>query len=45
MSEQVTEIVTPIRMEYRYTAGTESSTTLRAIKEGRLIGRRCPSCH
>ena len=44
MTEPVTEIVTPIRMEYRYTPGTETSTTLRAIKEGRLIGRRCPSC-
>jgi uncharacterized OB-fold protein len=44
VSEPVTEIVTPIRMEYRYTPGMETSTTLRAIKEGRLIGRKCPSC-
>lgn len=46
MSEQVpvTELITPIRLEYRYTPGKESSDFLRAIKEGSLIGRRCPSC-
>jgi uncharacterized OB-fold protein len=44
MSEQVTEIVTPIRMEYRYTPGTESSAFLRGMKEGKMLGRRCPSC-
>lgn len=40
----VTELVTPIRLEYRYTPGTESSDFLRGMKEGRLLGRRCPSC-
>lgn len=44
MTDQVTEIVTPIRLEYRYTPGTESSAFLRAIKEGKLLGRRCPAC-
>jgi uncharacterized OB-fold protein len=44
MSEPVTEIITPIRMEYRYTPGTESSTFLRGMKEGKMLGRRCPSC-
>lgn len=43
-TEPVREIVTPIRLDYRYTPGTESSATLRGIKEGKLLGRRCPSC-
>lgn len=43
-SEPITEIVTPIRLEYRYTPGTASSQFLRSIKEGKLRGRRCPSC-
>ena len=44
MSEPVGEIITPIRLEYRYTPGVESSAFLRGMKEGRLLGRRCPSC-
>ena len=44
MSETVTGITTPIRMEYRYTPGTATSQFLRAMKEGRFEGRRCPSC-
>jgi len=46
MSDQVpvTELISPIRLEYRYTPGKESSDFLRGIKEGRLTGRRCPSC-
>ncbi len=44
MTEPVSEIITPIKLDYRYTPGTESSRFLRAIKEGRLLGRRCPSC-
>lgn len=44
MTEPVREIITPIRLEYRYTPGTESSAFLRGMKEGKLLGRRCPSC-
>lgn len=44
MTEQVTGIETPIRLEYRYTPGTASSGFLRAIRDGRIVGRRCPSC-
>jgi uncharacterized OB-fold protein len=44
MSEPITGIVTPIKLDYRYTPGTASSQFLRAIKEGRVEGRRCPSC-
>jgi uncharacterized protein len=42
--EPVTGIVTPIRLEYRYTPGTASSQFLRSMKEGKLMGRQCPSC-
>lgn len=45
MTDPVAEIVTPIRLDYRYTPGTESSSFLRGMKEGKLLGRRCPSCH
>jgi uncharacterized OB-fold protein len=44
MTEQITGIVTPIRLDYTYTPGTAPSKFLRAMKEGRLVGRRCPSC-
>ena len=44
MTEPVREIVTPIRLDYRYTPGTTTSAFLRGIKEGKLLGRRCPSC-
>ncbi len=44
MTEPVTEIITPIRMDYRYTPGTVSSDFLRSIKEGKIVGRRCPKC-
>ncbi len=40
----VTGITTPIRLEYRYTPGQASSDFLRAIKDGKVDGRRCPSC-
>ena len=44
MTEPVTGIVTPIRLDYRYTPGRSSSDFLRDIKEGKVSGRRCPSC-
>jgi uncharacterized OB-fold protein len=44
MSEPVTGIVTPIRLDYRYTPGESTSAFLRAMKEGRIVGRRCPRC-
>lgn len=40
----VTGIVTPIRLEYRYTPGTAASMFLRGMKQGEVRGRRCPSC-
>lgn len=44
MSEPVTGFVAPIRLEYQYTAGAASSRYLRAIKQRRIVGQRCPNC-
>ena len=42
--ENITGIIAPIQLDYRYTPGTATSLFLRAMKEGRFEGRRCPSC-
>jgi uncharacterized OB-fold protein len=44
MSEPITEIVTPIRLDYTYTPGESASRFLRAMKDGHIVGRRCPRC-
>lgn len=44
MSEPVTMITTPIRLDYLHTAPESESRFLRATEEGRLIGQRCPVC-
>jgi uncharacterized OB-fold protein len=41
MSE-VKSIVTPIRLEYRFTAGEASQDFLHGLAERKLLGRRCP---
>ena len=43
-TEPVTGIVTPIHLDYTYTPGTAPSQFLRGMKEGRVLGRRCPGC-
>lgn len=40
----VATVRTPIRLEYRYTAGRSQSRFLRALAEGRIVGQRCPVC-
>jgi uncharacterized OB-fold protein len=42
--EPVRSIRTPIRIEYKYTAGQAASRFLRAVAEGRIVGQRCPVC-
>lgn len=44
MSEPVTSIVTPIRLEYRTAAGRALTRYLRGIERGVFLGSRCPSC-
>ena len=44
MSEPVTEIRTPIKLEYTYTAGDVQSQFLRSVAKGQLTGHRCGQC-
>ena len=42
--EMVTGINVPINLKYCYTAGYSTDRFLRQMKEGRIVGQRCPSC-
>ncbi len=44
MENPVEEIQTPIRLDYQYTAGEATARFLRGLKQGRILGQRCPSC-
>jgi len=44
VSEPVLGIITPIRLEYTFTAGRARSRFLRALAERRIVGERCPAC-
>ncbi len=45
MTDAVTTLATPIRVEYAYTAGLAQSWYLKGISEGKFLGQRCPACH
>ena len=38
----VTSVKTPVAMHYNYSVGAGTSTFLRAIRQGRIMGARCP---
>jgi uncharacterized OB-fold protein len=40
--DKVETITCPISLSYNYTAGAATSRFLRALREGRLVGQRCP---
>lgn len=40
----VTTVVTPIRVEYEFTAGLAQSRFLKGVAEGRFLGQCCPKC-
>jgi len=42
--DAVTGIEAPIYLKYNFTAGEATSRFLSAVKEGRLVGQRCPRC-
>jgi uncharacterized OB-fold protein len=42
--EPVTEIITPVSLDYRYAASPEESAFFRGLAEGRILGQRCPVC-
>ena len=44
MSDVVTSIRTPVRLEYEYTAGTATTRFLRGIAAGEFRGQRCTAC-
>jgi len=44
VTDPVTTLATPIRVEYAYTAGLAQSRYLQGIAEGKFIGQRCPKC-
>jgi len=39
---EVKSITTPVRLEYRFTAGSAAQDFLHGLAEGKLRGRRCP---
>jgi uncharacterized protein len=44
VSEPVTVIDTPMRLDYRFTPGRAQSRFLRGMEQGKLLGQRCPQC-
>ncbi|MBP2330593.1 putative OB-fold protein [Kibdelosporangium banguiense] len=44
MTEPVTTMPSPFRMDYTYVAGAGRSVFLRGLAERRLLARRCPVC-
>lgn len=42
--ERVKSILTPVRLEYQYTAGRASTRFLHGMAQGKILGQRCPSC-
>jgi uncharacterized OB-fold protein len=44
MSEPVTQIVTPTRLEYTVTPGRAQRKFLNGLVDGKILGQRCPKC-
>src|SRR5689334_14677129 len=42
--DPVTGIVVPVELDYLYAASPEESLFYTSLKEGRLVGQRCPTC-
>ncbi|HEY0448065.1 Zn-ribbon domain-containing OB-fold protein [Actinophytocola sp.] len=43
-AEPITMITTPIELSYLHSASPEESRYLRGLKDGKLLGQRCPAC-
>jgi uncharacterized OB-fold protein len=43
-ADDVTGIVSPVRLAYDYAASPEESKFFRGLAEGRILGQRCPKC-
>jgi uncharacterized OB-fold protein len=42
--EDVTMVVTPIELKVLHTASLQETSYLNGLKDGRLVGQRCPQC-
>lgn len=40
----VTVVETPISLDFSYTPGVAASRFLRSLRQGKLVGQRCPKC-
>lgn len=43
-NDQVTGMEAPIYLQYNFTAGHATARFLGQLKQGRLVGQRCPEC-
>jgi uncharacterized OB-fold protein len=43
--DDVTGIVSPVRLSYDFAASPEESAFFRGLADGRILGQRCPICH
>jgi uncharacterized protein len=43
-ADEVLKVATPIGVEYGWSAGPRSTAYLQGLLDGRLLGKRCPSC-
>lgn len=43
-TDEITGIVSPVRLAYDYAASPEESKFFRGLAEGRILGQRCPKC-
>lgn len=44
MSDDVLRVRTPIGVDYGWTAGPRSTAYLQGLIDGKLLGKRCPTC-
>jgi uncharacterized OB-fold protein len=42
--EDVSIVVTPIQLKVQHTASVQETSYLKGLKEGRILGQRCPKC-
>lgn len=44
MSSELLEVIIPLDLRYKYSAGPHLGFFLRGLKEGRIFANRCPGC-
>jgi len=43
--EMITSVETPIYLTYNFTAGAATTSFLGQMRQGKLVGQRCPQCN